>query len=106
MTRAVVNLDALAGADALPRVTLLGREHPVGELTGGAAHRLAVVQREGTPPDEALDALLAAVRSCVPSLTAEEVAGLTIGQITAVVRIARGQIDAVEAEIAERDAGN
>ena len=101
----IVDVGALADPARAPKVRLAGRVMAVGQLTGATAHRLAVAQKSG---DDAasLGALMGAVRSALPDLTDAEADALTIEQITAIVRLSRGQLEAVEAEIAERAAGN
>jgi hypothetical protein len=102
----MLDLDALVSRDRLPVVRLFGREMPVFPLTGAAAHKIAVVQEQDTTGAGMLGALLDVVAVCVPELTADERAALTVDQITALMQLSRGGIADVEAMLTERAAKN
>jgi len=101
-----INLDALTAADRLPRVVLFGREMTVLPLTGGAAHRLAVVQEQDATGAGMLAALLEVIAAAVPDLTDAERDRLTVDQIAALIQLSRGQVADVEEIIAERQEKN
>lgn len=102
----VLDLDALVRTDRLPVVKLFGREMPVHPLTGAGAHKIAMVQEADTTGAAMLGALLDVVAVCVPALTADERASLTVDQITALMQLSRGGITDVEAMLTERAAKN
>jgi len=98
----MLDLDTLVNAAKLPRVRLCGREVAVRPITGEGARKIAAAQGVTDNGEAMLAALLDVVRSSVPELTPEEVAGLVVEQVGAVVRIASGQVADVEAAIAEQ----
>jgi hypothetical protein len=96
----MLDLDALVNPAKLPRVRLFGREVAVHPLTGEGARRIAAAQAVTDNGEAMLGALLDVVRASLPSVTAEEVATLTVEQIAAVVTVARGGVDEVERQLA------
>lgn len=100
-----IDLDALTAPGRLPRVRLFGREMVVRPMTGAAAHRIAVLQDGNDNPATLLGPLLAALESSVPDLTADERDALTVDQISALLQLARGQVDDVEAMLAAQVSG-
>ena len=101
-----INLDDLVNPSRLPRVILFGREIAVRPLTGAAAHRIAAVSGPEQSGQEMLAALLEVVRGSCPELSADEVAALTVDQITALVQLSRNQIAEVEQMLAEQTEKN
>jgi hypothetical protein len=102
----MLDLDALVNPARLPIVRLFGREVMVKPLTGSAAHRIAMVQSVTDNGESMLGALLEVVKTSCPTLTAEEVAQLSVEQVAAVVQLSRGGVAEVEAMIAERQEKN
>lgn len=96
----MLDLDALVKPERWPRVRLFGREVAVGPLTGEGARRIAAAQGANDGGEAMLAALLFVVRTSCPALSADEVAALTVDQIAALVTLARGGVDEVEAQIA------
>jgi hypothetical protein len=98
----MLDLDTLVNTAKLPRVRLCGREVVVRPITGEGARKIAAAQGAKDNGETMLAALLAVVATCVPELTADEINGLVVEQISAVVQIASGQVTAVEASLAEQ----
>ena len=75
-----------------------------------SAHRIATVQTEDPSGTAMFSALLDVVARSLPELTREEVEGLSVEQVMALVQLTRGQVADVEAMIAtataEETAGN
>ena len=99
----IIDLDALVSDTRLPRVRLFGAEHTVRPLTGAQAHRLAALPADDTG-GAMLEALLAVVARSVPTLTAEQVEALTLEQLSKIVELSRGDVAAVEAQLAAQQA--
>ena len=105
-----IDLDALVSADRLPRVKLYGKELTVRPMTGATAHQIASAQTEDANGTAMFSALLDVVARSLPELTREEVEGLSVEQVMALVQLTREQVADVEAMIsaatAEEAAGN
>ena len=99
-----IDLDALVAADRLPRVKLYGKELTVRPMTGAAAHRIATVQTEDPSGTAMFSALLDVVARSIPELTRDEVEGLSVEQVMALVQLTRGQVADVEQMIAQATA--
>ena len=96
----MIDLDALVATDRLPKVRLAGRELVVRPMTGAAAHRIAAVQAESGDGAAMFSVLLDVVARSIPELTREEIEGLSVEQVMALVQLTRGQVAEVEAQLA------
>jgi hypothetical protein len=95
-----IDLDALVAADRLPTVKLYGRTLQVRPMTGAAAHRVAAAQTDDPSGAGLFPVLLEVVARSLPELTREELDGLTVEQVMALVQLTRGQVADVEAALA------
>jgi hypothetical protein len=98
----VIDLDALVSENRLPKVRLYGREVMVRPMSGAMAHRLAMLQTDDPNGTKMFTVLLELVARSIPELTPDEVDGLSMEQVTALVQLTRGQVQDVETMLAER----
>lgn len=100
----MIDLDALTNETRFPRARLCGRVVAVRPITAAMAHRVAVVTHKDQSGAETLAVMLDLVRQSVPSLTAEEMDTLSVEQLSAIIQLARGAVEEVEATL--RDAAS
>ncbi|MCW5591060.1 MAG: hypothetical protein KIS74_03075 [Burkholderiales bacterium] len=101
----VIDIGALASPERAPRIRVGEHEVPVLGLSGDLALRFSLAQREKDAA-ATMEVMLAAIAEVIPDLPEDARKRLTFDQITAIVKLSQGGIEAVEAEIAERAKGN